>query len=334
MTEFLDACYGAIRVQGEALRETIDSVVSIDGNDILPERDVILTGCGDSYAVAHYGQWVFRRGGIQAIALSPTEIPRVCIDDNSVVIGITASGRSLATITALKYAKGNGAHTVVLTDDQNGEACKNADEVWVTRALVSSYNISPSSPTTSAMVYLLKVGNMCSNKDLLDEMSDLSRLRELGGVLIDWAEREGKNIAGMLTCDRPLYLVSDGPNHVAAQIGQMKYNEYSLSHNIVALREEFCHHWNLNLNEGDQVVLITDSPMNREDLQYLRVLRETLDLEAYHLHVDKRLDLKTDLGQAIANTIALQMAAYYTVLRYNPEKTGWKQPNANAFKIY
>ncbi len=334
MTEFLDACYQAIRVQGEAIRETLESTECVIEGLSLSESDIILTGCGDSYAVAHYGQWVFRRAGCQAVALSPTEVPRVYIDPDTVIIGITASGRSLATIAALKHARNRGARTVVLTDDRRGRASENADEVWVTRALVESYNISPSSPTTSAMAYLFKIGNTCSNTTLVPEQEDLSRLREIGDAMIDWAEAEGKRIAEMLIRDRPLYLVSDGPNYVAAQLGQMKFNEYSLLHSMVALREEFCHHWNLNLDEGDQVVLITDDPVTDDDLRYLRVLKDTLKMSVYHSHADEKLGLGSDLGQAIVNTITLQMAAYYTVLRYSPEKTGWRQPNANAFKIY
>ena len=57
-------------------------------------------------------------------------------------------------------------------------------------------------------------------------------------------------------------------------------------------------------------------------------------MKAYHLHVDDRLGLKLPLVQAIPNTIALQMAAYHTVLKFNPDKESFRLPHAEAFKIY
>ncbi len=40
------------------------------------------------------------------------------------------------------------------------------------------------------------------------------------------------------------------------------------------------------------------------------------------------------LGQVIPNSIALQMAALYNVVRYDSDKAGWKRPNVDVFRIY
>ena len=163
MTEFLDACYDAIRKQGKAIPETLAGVDLEETEIITDRRRIVLVGCGDSYAAAEFGKWAFLKVGLNAMSLSPTEMSHIALDKRSVVIGITASGRSLATIAALDRAKSKGAMTVVLTDDPEGKAVESADRVWITRSGVDSYNISPSSPTTTAMAYLLKAAGGSAN---------------------------------------------------------------------------------------------------------------------------------------------------------------------------
>ncbi len=333
MTEFLLNCYKAITAQARAIPQTLIQATRKD-EEPLRNKSIILTGCGDSYAVAHYGEWIFHRFGMNAIALSPTEIPRVHIDDNTVIIGITASGRSRTTIAGLQHAKSKQASIIVLTDNRNGRANAFADEIWLTHALVDTYNISPSSPTTCAMAYLLKIGTIEYGNPDSKEAHDVKQLQGIGTEVINWAENIGHAISEMVVPKNPLYLIADGPNYVAAELGQMKFNEYSLLYGLPALREEFCHHWNLNLNEGDRAILITDGPRTNEDEEYERILTETIGMVVFRLFAPTEFGLQSDLGTAIVNTIAMQMAAYHTVKKHEPKKSGWRLPHANAFKIY
>jgi hypothetical protein len=114
----------------------------------------------------------------------------------------------------------------------------------------------------------------------------------------------------------------------------MKFDEYSLVKGTTALREEFRHHYNISIRGDEPVVFITDSPSNEKDATYLRVLTDALEMRAYHLTTPHELYLESSLGQAIANSIALQMAAFHHVLKHNPEKEKFKLPHAEAFKIY
>ena len=114
----------------------------------------------------------------------------------------------------------------------------------------------------------------------------------------------------------------------------MKFNEYSIVKGIAALWEDFRHHNVLSINDGDGAVLISDSPVSDVDKRYFKTLKETLNMDAYHLYIDENLKLQSALGQAIPNSIAVQLAAYYNVMKYDSEKTYWKKPNVNAFKIY
>jgi len=252
------------------------------------------------------------------------------------VIGISASGRSLATIDALNYAKSERATTVALTDNPEGKVSQVVDHLWVTHSGVDSYNISPSSPTTTAMVYLLKMAMMIKSMPHSKMHEDSVRLgwERMSEDMVSWAEAVGKEIVQIMNPQKPLFLISDGPNYVAAQIGAMKFNEFSLIKGISAIREEFQHHHVLSINNDDRGVLITDSPTELDDEKYFNILTETLKMQVYHLHTPESIQLVSPLGQAIANTIALQMASYHTILKFNPEKQRFKLPHAEAFRIY
>jgi glucosamine--fructose-6-phosphate aminotransferase (isomerizing) len=332
MTEFLDACYESIKVQEQSIAETLKGVDTSTKVDLQTRHKVIFIGAGDSYAVSEYGVWAFRSSGLNAYSASPTEIEYVPLDSDCMVVGISASGRSLSTLKALQVAKKRGAKIIALTDNPDGKAAEAASGLWVTKAGVDSYNVSPASPTTTAMAYILKIASEV-NSEIQDKIQrDIRQLSKIGKDMVAWAEKEGRLIAKMVSLNSPLYMISDGPNYVAAQVGMMKFDEFSIIKGIAALREEFCHHYNLSIKENEQAILITPSPSTPDDDYYLSVLSDILQMQAHHLHND--LGLSTALVQTIPNTIALQMAAHYTVQRFNPKMNGFKMPHAKAFRIY
>jgi hypothetical protein len=183
------------------------------------------------------------------------------------------------------------------------------------------------------MAYLLAVSSKLGKSESRLEQ-DIEQLKSIGKEMVTWAEQEGTAISQLTTPNIPIYLISEGPNHIAAQIGMMKFDEYSILKGIAAIREEFRHHYNISINDNDSAVLVTASPVDSADDVYMRVLRDSLKMRAYHLHVPEKLGLKLPLVQAIPNAIALQMAAYHTVLKFNPGKKSFKMPHAEAFKIY
>jgi glucosamine 6-phosphate synthetase-like amidotransferase/phosphosugar isomerase protein len=334
MTEFLDACYDAIKKQETSISETIASADDKNAGILKDKRLIVLTGCGDSYAVAEYGKWAFLGVGLNAISLSPTEMSRIQLNKDDVAIGITASGRSLATIEGLETAKSANATTVVLTDSEEGNASALADYVWVTQSGMRTHNISPSSVTTTAMAYLLKLAVKHQAAAKSPMHNDLQRLKDNGKQLLEWAETVGKESSKVGVPGKPMYMISHGPNYAAALIGMMKFNEYGVIQSNAALWEDFRHHYVLTINPGDTAFLVTDSPAKERDERYFQALTGILKMATFHLHTPESLGLASPLGQVIANSIALQMAAYYNVMEHDPGKEFWRKPNVDAFKIY
>ena len=332
MTKFLDSCYEVIKIQEKSIADTINSVDLTNISDIV-DKQIVLIGAGDSYAVSEYGKWVFRSIGLDAISLSPPEVIHVPMDSDTVVIGVTASGRSLSTLDALQKTKTKVAETIVLTDDSDGKASEETSNLWVTKAHVDSYNVSPASPTTTAMAYLLTIASELDSELQGNLQSDVKQLATIGKKMLDWAEHEGKIVADLVTPGPPLYMISDGPNHVAAQIGMMKFNEFAVVKGFAALREDFCHHQNLSIDDGDQAVLVSGQKSPDDEL-YMKVLTKVLNMQAHHIHVPEKFGLKTALAQTIPNTISLQMGSHFAVRRYKPDMEWFRMPHAKAFRIY
>jgi fructoselysine-6-P-deglycase FrlB-like protein len=74
MTEFLDSCYVAIRVQASSIANTLESMDVDDEINFKSKQRVVFVGAGDSYAVADFGKWAFLTAGVNAYSISPTEI--------------------------------------------------------------------------------------------------------------------------------------------------------------------------------------------------------------------------------------------------------------------
>ena len=334
MTEFLDACYRAIRGQASSIPATIRTVREDDLKPLSGRQLIMLLGCGDSYAVAEYGRWALLTAGFNAISLSPPELQKLHVRRDYVVIGVSASGRTLATVEALEFAKSGGAMTIALTDNPQGKIAQLADRVWQTSSGLKSYEISPSSTTTSALTYLLALAAKHTTADQSILRHDIGILESKGDEIVRWSERQGIAISKLIETGKALYLISDGPNYAAAQIGMMKLDEFSVVKGIAALREEFQHHYNMSIDKDERAVVISDNPVTPKDERFLMTLRTKLGMRVYALNTDDGLGLLTPLAQTIPNMIALQVASYYAVLKNDPNKQGFRQPHAGAFKIY
>lgn len=333
MTRFLDACYSAITKQATSIPDTMRAVKDDDVSPLSGKRFVLLLGCGDSYAVAEYGKWALLMIGFNALSVSPPELQRLPVGPDCAVVGVSASGRSLVTIEALEFAKSLGATTVALTDNPAGKVSQTAEILWQTQSGMESYNISPSAPTTAGLAYLLALASRFPSpiQDKLQHDCHILESRE--EEIIHWSERQGIAISQLAKRGGLLYLISDGPNYVAAQIGMMKLDEFSIVKGLAVLKEEFQHHYNLSIEKDERAVLVLDDPVSSKDESFSTAIESKLKMKTYLLHTDT-LGLVTPLAQAIPNTIALQMASYHVVRKYDPNKSSFKQPHADAFKIY
>ena len=85
-TEFLSSCYRAMIDQDQAILRTMSTIPKGEEQRLEDARQVILTGAGDSLAVAEYGAWVMQEVGIHAIAITPTVLNRLSLSPEDLVV--------------------------------------------------------------------------------------------------------------------------------------------------------------------------------------------------------------------------------------------------------
>ncbi|RQG91999.1 glutamine--fructose-6-phosphate transaminase (isomerizing) [Natrarchaeobius chitinivorans] len=132
--------------QPQAVRQATRGRVSeLDGSielSAVPEsirreaERVQFVGCGTSYYAMSYAASLFRERGIPAAAFvaSEYETERVPITEDTIVIGVTQSGETADTLSALRDANGAGATTLAVTNVVGSSAARECDAAVYIRA--------------------------------------------------------------------------------------------------------------------------------------------------------------------------------------------------------
>ncbi|RQH01231.1 glutamine--fructose-6-phosphate transaminase (isomerizing) [Natrarchaeobius oligotrophus] len=109
----------------------VDSVASLS----VPDR-VQLVACGTSYHAALYGTRLLRERGVPATAFLASEydVDAVPVDRETLVIGVTQSGETADTMTALREANSVGATTLAVTNVVGSSAARECDRAMYVRA--------------------------------------------------------------------------------------------------------------------------------------------------------------------------------------------------------
>ncbi len=92
---------------------------------------VFLTGSGDSYCAALFGQWVMKERG-QVFGLPALEASQAAqnFQPGDTLIGISVSGRTVRVLEAAKRALAAGAQVVAVTDNLQSPLAELAFSVW------------------------------------------------------------------------------------------------------------------------------------------------------------------------------------------------------------
>ncbi|WP_254765018.1 glutamine--fructose-6-phosphate transaminase (isomerizing) [Natrinema marinum] len=133
-----------INEQPRAIRDCIrgrlsdlDGTVSIDelGGVGRPSA-VHFVACGTSYHASLYAARLFRDRGVPAMAFHASEYDAdaVPLDNEALVVGVTQSGETADTLSALRGANRAGAETLSVTNVVGSSASREADHVMYIRA--------------------------------------------------------------------------------------------------------------------------------------------------------------------------------------------------------
>lgn len=197
-------------------------------------RKLFFIGCGSSYYAALFGSWpLVRSSKVLVYALPSSELIfhfKDTIDNNSLVIGISRSGRTAETITALEVCKKKGAYTVGFSIEEESKMLDIVDEPVVLniggeRSIIMTKSFSTLSLAASIFSNILNERFFKERQPLIDEskvMPDLAeRLLENEGTVATMSKRLiDENI------ERFVFLGS-GPSYPIVLEGALKVKETS-----------------------------------------------------------------------------------------------------------
>jgi glucosamine--fructose-6-phosphate aminotransferase (isomerizing) len=135
-----------IHEQPNALRQTIRGRIDSLNDDVVldafPEgsfdevTSVQLVACGTSYHAALYAACLLNESGVPAQAFLANEygVSEPPIPENALVVGVSQSGETADTLTALRYADAVGARTLVVTNVVDSTAARECTDAMYIRA--------------------------------------------------------------------------------------------------------------------------------------------------------------------------------------------------------
>lgn len=216
-----------------AVIENIDEISEIA--DSAPRfRKIFFIGCGSSYYAAVFGSWPLTGNDrVLAYALPSSELIFHfvnAVDSDSLIVGVSRSGRTAETVTALKLCRGRGAYTVGLTIEGGSEVASLVDDLMVLniggeRSIIMTKSFTAFSLATAIFSSVVNEKTSGRKQVLIDEaeaMPSLAKniLGEEDKIAATAKRLIDKNI------ERFVFLGS-GPTYPIALEGALKVKETS-----------------------------------------------------------------------------------------------------------
>ena len=229
-------------------------------------KSIILTGCGDSLFSSIAGKYMLESiACVPSIAENSYEFTNYSyIPKDSLLVAISASGRTRTTVEAVRKAEQLGIETIAITCNPNGEILK-----YSKHSIVIDVRDSVPVPTITSIMFLwtlaafsILIGHREGN---LDEKKFEELKAELFGIdnklknieipdsQLELVSRFIRKKGLVKPC---IYLIGGGPNFSTALFGMAKLRELNIAHSIAFELEEFLHYGNIPLTENELSIII------------------------------------------------------------------------------
>ncbi|WP_276261502.1 glutamine--fructose-6-phosphate transaminase (isomerizing) [Haloglomus litoreum] len=232
-----------INEQPDAIRRTLHGRLSTDPVEVDLDLDdrldgverVHLVACGTSYHASLYGAHLLSRYGTDAGAWLASEYPgrMPTIEEGTLVVGVTQSGETADTLSALRHAADSGARTMAVTNVLGSTAARECDEALFIRA-GPEIGVAASKTFSSQVVTLtLLAGHFAARTggigpELAELLTALPALP--GQVETVLAGTPAEGIARRYHDQRAHFFIGRGTAHPVALEGALKFKEISYEH--------------------------------------------------------------------------------------------------------
>ena len=333
-----------IHEQGDVVRNVLTGKLLGDDNKIKLEdfklskeqikniSRIQIIACGTSLHAGLVGKYI-----LEKYAKIPTDVEAsseyiyrdTIADKNTLVIGISQSGETADTITAIKQVKQKGSHIAIITNRADSTMARLADSLLPVNAGIEvSVAATKSYMAQLISLYLLAIYLMEEKEysDYKDEVHNLKReLIELPNKIEQFLENTSKikEIAKKYSSYKDFIFIARGINYPTALEGALKLKEISYINATGYSAGELKHGPIAMLDENMPVLAILNTGS-----VYDKVLSNCEEAKARQAKLigltdyiaDKDLNLfddlivipsTSDIISPALNIVALQLLAYY-----------------------
>jgi glucosamine--fructose-6-phosphate aminotransferase (isomerizing) len=225
-----------IHEQPRALRQCLRGRVEELGGQVTLEElgeinpeAVQFVACGTSYHAALYGAQLFQSAGIPAQAFIASEYATsVPYTGNELVIGVTQSGETADTLSALRGARRHGAQTLALTNVVGSTVSRECDDTLYIRS-GPEIGVAATKTFASQLVALCLLTLRLNGKE--DNREVIAGLRDLpSNVQAILDDTNAPKIAEEYHGSDAYFFIGRGLHHPVALEGALKFKEISYEH--------------------------------------------------------------------------------------------------------
>ena len=275
-----------------------------------------LTGCGDSAfagsaaALAFVKESGLHARGIHAIDLARYEVRY--LPENSLVIGLSFSGKVGRTTEAALQVRKFGHRFVALTNAPDGQLGKAADEILPIDVPILGFSPGTSSYVGMLMTLFTLAAEVASIKGSDDLKSALKEMPRLAGETLAMCKESALEAAKVIAPHEWIAFIGAGPNEATAKFGAAKLFEGSQQIGISTNIEEWAHEEYFVTKEQSPVVVV--APTGASCDRAREIISEIDFLSAKALVIsDQNLGFNS-LHMPIAKTVREDLSPLLTCL--------------------
>jgi glucosamine--fructose-6-phosphate aminotransferase (isomerizing) len=291
--------------------------------DLAPPPGVQFVAAGTSYHASLYGAELFRRAGVPAQAFLASEYatstPPIRGD---LVVGVTQSGETADTLSALREADRRGAETLAVTNTVSSTADRECDHTLLIR---SGPEIGVAATKTFAgQLTALNLLSLATVESQQDRRTLLPALRDLpGNVQEILDDTRAESVARAYRDASAYFFIGRGLQFPVALEGALKLKEISyehaegfaageLKHGPLALVESDTPVFAMVLGDGERARKTVGNikEVEARDAPVIAVTDGRNDAHLYADHVLEVPETHPRAGALLAN-VQLQLVAYH-----------------------
>jgi len=314
------------RALRQCLRGRVDELsgtVDIEDLGDLSPTGVQFVACGTSYHAAMYGAQLFRQAGIPAqtflaseYATSPPPI------GDALIVGVTQSGETADTLSALRAARNRGARTLAVTNTVGSTAARECDHALYIRA-------GPEIGVAASKTFASQLGALnllaLGTAPVDDAREHIAALRDLPGQVQELLDTStARKVAEVYQDAGAYFFIGRGHQYPVALEGALKMKEITYKHAEGFAAGELKHGPLALVTDDTPVfaVVVGDDEKARKtvgnvkevearDAPVVAVTDGQSDVERYADHVLEIPETESCAAAVLAN-VQLQLVSYYT----------------------